>query len=271
MRERGNTHMLIFEGRELRGELVVQDLERCLVVHDPRLFVPDRVEIAGRSGQARESAGSRTSNVCGKGQDSLGLVFVVVVTRRRFFRFGLLEDLHRSDFAHHLQARLVSQREVQWKRKRRGKGNSPARSSTSARAGPIRRVSESGQCAPASWVTVRLTQYRIYLSALLLRLGKSSCREKIPKSDAAHLNREGEDEPDQFADFVVRFARVMLGDEAEVRRQQVGCRGAEDFPVRPPIHVYESVSRNETVNRPARAEACGSKRDALKIANDESV
>lgn len=49
----------------------------------------------------------------------------------------------------------------------------------------------------------------------------------------AHLNREGEDEPDQFADFVVRFARVVLGDEAEVGRQQVGSRGAEDFPVRP--------------------------------------
>lgn len=46
--EGGYTHMFIFEARELRGELVVQDLERFLVVHDPRLFVPDRVEVAVR-------------------------------------------------------------------------------------------------------------------------------------------------------------------------------------------------------------------------------
>lgn len=44
--EGGYTHMFIFEARELRGELVVQDLERFLVVHDPRLFVPDRVKVA---------------------------------------------------------------------------------------------------------------------------------------------------------------------------------------------------------------------------------
>lgn len=68
-----------------------------------------------------------------------------------------------------------------------------------------------------------------YLSALSRDLGK----ELRMLQDAAHLNGEGEDEPDQFADFVVRLARVMLGDEAEIRRQQVGSRGAEDVSVHP--------------------------------------
>lgn len=56
-----------------------------------------------------------------KRQDSLGLV-VVGVVRCRFFRFDLLEDLYRPDFAHHLQAPLLSQCEVHRRRKKRGKG-----------------------------------------------------------------------------------------------------------------------------------------------------